>query len=256
MQPPPRRVVRQHSEPDGNGGGEACQGRGRLAEPAGEQQVRHEDQRHQLDPGGDAGRGALPPAAPAARGDVRLQEVPQDEGRQDEVDLAEVDGAHHGLQPEGGRRGEQGRAEPDPAVSVAEAAEGEPERRHQGDNVADDGHDRQRRPVQDGGDGERDRGERRIGELEREVAVAAPVVKRRVGVRVVVRRDVPDDQAAVLVYGEVHLVERAERTAERGIDQPAHDHGGEGDGAGPQEPGSRGATRPRGFAGAPPGSRL
>jgi hypothetical protein len=69
-----------------------------------------------------------------------------------------------------------------------------------------------------------------VGELERQGTVAAPVVQRGVGMRVVVRLDVPDDQPAVPVDGEVDLVERAVDDLN---DQPADDHGGEGDRAGP-----------------------
>ncbi len=152
----------------------------RLPPPPGDQQVGEEDQRHQLDAGRDAGQRALPPAGPPVGPDGRLAQVADDHGHQHQVDLAQVDGADHRLQPEGDRRRQQGRAQADPPVAVAEAAEGEPQRRHQREHVADHRGDPLDGPRQPRGDGEGQRGERGVGELERERAEPAPVVQRRV----------------------------------------------------------------------------
>src|SRR6185437_16208846 len=69
---------------------------------------------------------------------------------------------------------------------------------------------------------------------------------RRVGVRVVVRADVPDDQPAVPVDGKVHQAERPVDGLEH---QPARDHGGEREHAGPDQPGPRGTSGAWGLAG-------
>src|SRR6185437_16510058 len=69
---------------------------------------------------------------------------------------------------------------------------------------------------------------------------------RRVGVRVVVRADVPDDQPAVPVDGKVHQAERPVDGLEH---QPARDHGGEREHAGPDQPGPWGTSGAWGLAG-------
>src|SRR6185437_3831040 len=71
-------------------------------------------------------------------------------------------------------------------------------------------------------------------------------VERRVGVRVVVGLDVPDDQPAVPVDGEVH---QAERPVDGLEDEPARDHRSERDDTGIDQPGSRGAGGARSLAG-------
>src|SRR6204780_949638 len=228
--------MRQDDEPDEDGAEEAAHAAGRLPPLPGDQQGGEEGERRELDAGRDPGGHALPPAVLAVLGVVGLGQVPHDRGHQDQVDLAEVDGPHHRLEPERRRRRQQGQAEPDPPVAVAEAVEGEPERGRERDHVHDDRYRVQRLQRDKRDQRERDRGERRVGELQRQLAGPAPHVERVVVVRVVVRRHVPDDQPAVPVDLEVHLLEGAVLAAEGRVDHPADDDEEKGDSTGPEKP--------------------
>jgi hypothetical protein len=86
-EPPLGRVRALDGEPEQHSEHERGGGHGGLPELAREQQVRDENERHELDAGRDADPGSLPP--PGGLG-VRLAQVPEDERHQQQVDLAEI----------------------------------------------------------------------------------------------------------------------------------------------------------------------
>ena len=87
---------------------------------------------------------------------------------------------------------------------IAQRAEGQPHRQREGAEAGQGHGPAQRGPRQQRPDREHDRRERRVGEGDGVWPV--PGVQRRVGVRVVRRRNVPGDQAAGPVDGQVpHL---------------------------------------------------
>src|SRR5450755_355660 len=96
-EPPLDRVVPRQHEAEQHRERESAGCHEGLPELAREKQVRDEDERDELDAGGDADPRALPPAAVAR---VRLAQIPQDERHQHQVDLAEVQGPDDRLGPE------------------------------------------------------------------------------------------------------------------------------------------------------------
>ena len=159
---------------------------------------------------------------------VRLAQVPDDQRHQDQVDLAEVHSPQHRLGPEDDARAEQRGAEPDHLVpAVAEAAEREPQRRQQRDDVDGQGQLLGRQPGHERDGRERDGRERGVGERQVELAVSHPVIQRRRQVRVVQRRDVPDDEPARPVYGQVNRVEGVVFRVDDHVDHVAAEGHGE-----------------------------
>ncbi len=147
MQPPPDRIPGQEEETKRDRAGERPGRHCRLAEAPGQQQVRDEDQRHELDAGGDADARALPPPP------VRLAGIPHDQCQQDQVDLAEIERALDRLGPEQYGREQQSATCPSgqrppalPAGPLADdATEREPDRRNQRHDVDRDGGSHQNR---------------------------------------------------------------------------------------------------------------
>ena len=232
-EPPLGGVGGQEHEPGQHGEHEARQGHRRLAELPGHQQIRDEDQRDQLDAGRDARAEALPPAALVG---VGLAQIPHDQGQQDQVDLAEVNGPQHRLGPQDRPRGQQRRAGPDREPAVAEAAEGEPHRRQQRHQVHGHGQLEGQLVRDERDERERDGRERRVGERQVEIAVPGPVVQRRRQVRVVVRPDVPDDEPAGPVHGQVDRVHGVGLRVADHIDHVAAERYAEHGQAGQQQP--------------------
>ena len=236
VEPPLGRIAGQDDEAEQHGERESGQGHGRLPELPGQQQVGDEDERDQLDAGRDAGAESLPPATLVR---VRLAQVPDDQRHQDQVDLAQVDGAQHRFGPQDGARAEQRGAQPDLVPPVAEAAEGEPQRGQQGDDV-----DRHRQllrqpPRHDGDDREHQGRERGVGKRQVEVAITDPVVERGRQMRVIQRPDVPHDEPAGPVDGQVDRVhgealgvddrvDHVEREGYHEHTQPGPEHSGAG----------------------------
>lgn len=94
VEPEVRAGGRQDEDAEQDGGGEGG-GRGeRLAGAAGEEEIRDEDGRGELDPGRDAHGHAL------AGGAGRAGEVPQDQAGEQQVDLAEEEGLEDRFEPE------------------------------------------------------------------------------------------------------------------------------------------------------------
>lgn len=141
----------EHAERDGPGEGD--RGGHPFAYAPGEEQIRDEDRRSELDPGGDPDREAL------ADGAGGPGQVPEDEAGEGEVDLPEDDRLEDGLQPqgEGGPR-EEGRE----AGGDAGEAAGEVDEHREEDEVPRDEGELEYGQGQPGGRYEEDGGERRI----------------------------------------------------------------------------------------------
>ena len=223
-----RRVAGQDHEAEQHGAEEGTGGHRGLPELPGQQQVRDEDQRNELDPGGEPGRDPHPPAA------VLLPQVPDDQRHQDQVDLPEVHGPEHRLGEQSGGGAEQGAPGQDLAVPVAQRAHRAPRRREQRDNVHQLREPRQDRPRHEGHGREEERGERRVGELQR-LVVERPVVERVGQLAVVGRADLPDDEAAVPVDAQVDRIQRVTERMPLRVPHPETDHGGERHDPGDQE---------------------
>lgn len=78
-QPVPRRVAGEHHEAQQHGGDEGRHGRAQGPEPACDQQIRHEDQRCEL----DSGRDADPDSRAATM--IASAQVPQHDNEQDHL---------------------------------------------------------------------------------------------------------------------------------------------------------------------------
>ena len=96
VQPVPRRGAGQQDPADDDRGQEAAEGGGRGPVSAGGQEVHREQDRGQLDPGGDADQQAG--AAP-----LRPGQIDQAQGHQGQAHLAVVEGLGDRLQPERAR---------------------------------------------------------------------------------------------------------------------------------------------------------
>ncbi|GGV54117.1 hypothetical protein GCM10010277_52640 [Streptomyces longisporoflavus] len=142
---------RERAECDG-----ACEGGhgGRpFAYAPGEEQIRDEDRRSELDPGGDADREAF------ADGAGGPGQIPEDQAGQSEIDLPEHDRLEDGFEPEGeGGPGDEGR---EAGGKPGEAAGEMDENREQPDVPHDEG-ELERGEGKPGGRYEEDGGERRI----------------------------------------------------------------------------------------------
>jgi len=173
VQPPLRRRVRQRDEACHDRRHEYRTGHDRRAEPAGDEQVGDEQQRHQLDRRGDPDPGALEPAP------VRLAHVPHDEHHEQQLDLAEVQRPLHRLDPERGPRHQQGPAEPlGPAATHAQLTERDPHRRQQRERARHRRDILQHPPRQERQHREHHRRERRVGEHDARLLVGVPGVQR------------------------------------------------------------------------------
>jgi hypothetical protein len=159
VKPPPGRVPRQHGKANGNRGGERARRHGGLPQPSGKGQIRNKDQRNEFDAGRDAHARADPFALP------RLAQVPDDQGHQQQVHLAELKSAHDRLGPQHRGGQQQGRAEPGAVPRVAQAPEGHPDSAGQRGHAGDPDQSAQHRKRQQRHRGEQDRGEGRVGEL-------------------------------------------------------------------------------------------
>lgn len=133
---------------EGGGGGEP------FAYAPGDEEIRDEDRRGELDPGGD------PDAEPLAHGARGPGQVPEDEAGEGEVDLPEENGLEDGLQPqgEGGAREEGGDAGGEPCEATGEVDEEREE-----DEVPHDEGELEGGEGEPGGGYEEEGGERRIG---------------------------------------------------------------------------------------------
>lgn len=151
------RGQRERAERDG-----ACEGGGGgepLAYAPGEEEIRDEDRRGELDPGGDTDREAF------ADGSGGSGEVPQDQAGESEVDLPEEERLEDGFEPEGeGGAGEEG-GDAGGEVGVGEAAGEVDEEGEEGDVGGDEG-ELEGGQGQPGGGYEEDGGEGRVGGRE------------------------------------------------------------------------------------------
>jgi len=225
VEPPGHRRPGQHGEPDGDGGRERPGGHRRLAEPAGDQKVDDEQQRHELDAGREAGGRALPPAA------VRLAQVPDDDRHHHQLDLTEEQRALHRLGPEH-QAGQQQRRPGPGGVPPAELAERDPDRRRKRGRAQqrDQRHqrpERQRRPRR-----EQQRRKRRVGELDAGMVLVMPGVQ----VARVMQCQLPSGQVDLQVEplqhgrhrvrGQRREVRDGSKRGHRGADDQQHAAGG------------------------------
>ncbi|GAA3101176.1 hypothetical protein GCM10010449_25400 [Streptomyces rectiviolaceus] len=151
---------------EGGGGGEP------FAYAPGEEEVRDEDRRCELDPGGDADREAL------AHGAGGSGEVPEDQAGEGEVDLPEEEGLEDGLEPEGeGGGGEEGG---EAGGECGEAAGEVDEEREEGDVPCDEG-ELEGGEGEPGGGYEEDGGEGWVGGREVPLGDGEPVEIAAVG---------------------------------------------------------------------------
>ena len=144
----------QHECAEREGAGEGGDGGHPFAYAPGDQEIRDEDRRGELDPGGDPDR---EPLADGARGPG---EVPEDQTGEGEIDLPEDDGLKDGLEPEGeGGAGEEGG---DAGGEVGKAAGEVDEEGEEGD-VPRDESELEGGEGEPGGRYEEDGGKGRIG---------------------------------------------------------------------------------------------
>jgi hypothetical protein len=158
-EPPLPGGLRQHLEAGHGQRAERHRGHRGLAEPAGEHQVRNEDQRHQLDAGRHADPGPLAPAP------VRQAQIPDDQCHQQQFDLAEVQGALHRLGPQRDR-GHRERPGQPAVAHPAQPAEGQPHGQAERGQAGGRHQPGQHAPRNPGPGGEDQRRERCIGELK------------------------------------------------------------------------------------------
>ena len=162
----------------------------RAAETPCEEEVRHEEERRQLDRGSDPDRDAhrcLPSPDSA-----RAQQVPHDEQRHHQIDLTEANRDEHGIEEQRGKAEHQGQPHrTDSAEIRLQDPQGEGEQRDQCDEVAQRPH---RLDRVDGGERALPRGKeqrRKGGVGEQEAGVREP---ERIEVR---REDVASAEAEV-----------------------------------------------------------
>ncbi len=174
--PVAHRVVSGHHEPGQGDGGVRHPGHGCGPAVAAEQEEQHERRGGQLHRGGQAGQRA---ARPARR---HGQAVQGDQGHQQDVDLAVVQGAAHRLEQQRRRqqpahRPQRPRGRPGQAAQEHLQHHGEQRDAGHGEQRAGDGHRQQRQRRQ------HDRRDRRVGERQlhpldhRDLPVQIPAVQ-------------------------------------------------------------------------------
>ena len=205
VQPPLHGRARQQREPGDYRGHERRRRRRGLPEPAGDQQVHDEDERHQLDAGQDAGSRALPPSP------VRLAQVPDDDRHLNEFDLAQIQGSLYRLQPERDANHQQGRAGPRRAPP-AKLAKRDADRHHQRGGGHHGRHVHQRPERQWRYQREDERGKGGVRELDTRLLLPG----------IQARRILPDQYAAHPVNAQVEPLQHADRrvSRQRGQVQP------------------------------------
>ena len=121
-------------------------------------------------------------------------------------------------------------------LAVAEAAEGQPERDQQRDDVHRHRQLLGQPPRDERDDREGNGRERRVGERQVQLAVTDPVIERRRQARVVQRPDVPDDKPARPVNGQVHRVHGEALGVDDRVDHVEPEGHGERAQAGQEQP--------------------
>ncbi|GAA1948019.1 hypothetical protein GCM10009837_87250 [Streptomyces durmitorensis] len=154
----------EHERAEREGAGEGGGGGEPFAYAPGEEEVRDEDGRGELDPGGDTDREALADGAGCSG------EVPEDQAGEGEVDLPEEEGLEDGLEPEG----EGGEERDETSGEIGEAA-GEVDEEGEEDDVADEEGELEGGEGEPGGGYEEDGGEGRVGGREVPLGDGEPV---------------------------------------------------------------------------------
>jgi len=222
-QPERPRRAGERREPDSDAGGEGADGDEGLPEPLRDQQVQDEQARDELDPGGEPGGGAFPPAL------VVLAQVPHHQGHQPEFDLAEVEPALDRLGPQRDAAEQQGRSGAPGQGLPAQLPERDPDRGQQARHAHHRHQPEQRAEGQHPARGERQRRERGVGELDAGVALVRPGIQVR---RVVQRLPGPAQ-----VHREVEALQQQARGAGgQGGGVGGGREGGDGDAGDQQRP--------------------